>query len=71
MRRHGMLFAVALPLVALVLVPAAGEQPAVDLPLAVPRQQVRPVAGGTTAATAAVSDTEALKQALLQVQGRQ
>ncbi|MBP3954206.1 PQQ-binding-like beta-propeller repeat protein [Gemmata sp. G18] len=59
MRRHGMLFVVALPLVALLLVPVFGDDP-IPVPI---KRPARPPVGGTTAANAQLTDEGALKEA--------
>ncbi len=59
MRRHGMLFAVALPLAALLLVPVRGDDP-VPVPI---KRPARPIAGGTTTTTnTQLTDESALKE---------
>ncbi|HEY1192031.1 MAG TPA: PQQ-binding-like beta-propeller repeat protein [Gemmata sp.] len=68
MRRHGMPFAVGLPLVALVLVPGAAQKqnpPAVPVapPVVIKRLPARPVPADEAAANAQTGDEAALKEA--------
>ncbi len=62
MRRHGILFTIALPLVAVILVPVAGEDPAPPPPI-IKRIPPRLPIGGTTPIGAQLNDADALKQA--------
>lgn len=65
MRRHGMLFVVALPLLALLLVPVAGDEP-VPVPINPPIRRVpvrQPVGVPTAPVGAQLNDDDALKQA--------